>query len=160
MTIFYRILSAIINIGALLFACSLLVLLPLSLAAPPLWLPVFILLAILLYTWNSRKFRYKVLLKNEPVKHSLRDWIRVNGFVAIIFSVFNIPSTISIIISPYKFTESMQEMVKQFGNKFEQNLQPETLRTVSIIMLVYFVALLIHVVWTFSLLKKYKEHFQ
>ena len=88
----------------------------------------------------------------------MRPW-RV-ALVAIVVSLLDIPSAISILANPGRAATSMQETLKQLPSKFEQNVKPETFITMSIIMLIYFVALLIHVLWTFALLKKHKEYFK
>ena len=160
MTVIYKILSVIINLVGLLMGVSLIFILPLALAAPPLWLPTFLLVAIVLYTVFSSRFRNRVLQRQEVVKYNLRDWIRVNGFVAIAFSILNIPTTISILANPMRFAGAMKEMLKQFGDKYEQGFNANNLSTIAAIMLVYFIALLIHVLWTFALMKKYQEFFK
>lgn len=160
MTIIYRILSLFISIIALLLAVSLLFILPLSISVPAMWLPLFILIAIVLYTFFSSRFRVLVLQRQEQVKDSLRDWIRVNGFVTIAFAILNIPTTISILVRPATFEQSMKEMMKQFGEKFEQGFRPEQLGPIAMLMLIYFVSLLVHVLWTFALMKKYHTFFK
>ncbi|MEJ7677802.1 MAG: hypothetical protein WKG06_08030 [Segetibacter sp.] len=49
------------------------------------------------------------------MNHSLRDWIRVNGFVAIVFSLLNIPAIINLIRNPAAYFEATKEFAKQFG---------------------------------------------
>ena len=160
MNIIYQILSFIINVVGIFILMALFFILPLSLAAPAMWFPTFILAAIILYTWFSGRFRHKVLQKQEAVQPSLRDWIRVNGFVAIFFCFLNIPTTIAVLMSPLRFADAMRETLKQFGEKYEQSFKPENLTAASIVMLIYFIVLLVHVLWTFSLMKKHRNFFQ
>jgi hypothetical protein len=160
MTILYRILSFFINLFAFFIAFALFIIIPVSLAVPAMWLPVFLLVAIVLYAWFSTRFRVLVLMRRQTVKHSLRDWIRVNGFVAIAFSFLNILSTISLLRNPALFINAMQEMMNQFDNKLNNGITAENVNTLAVIMLIYFTGLFIHVLWTFALMKKHQEYFQ
>ena len=156
----YKILSIFINIIGCLIAVSLVVIIPLFITVPVLWLPVFLIIAVVLYTWFSNKFRQKVLIRKENVNHSLRDWIRVNGYVAIVFSLLNIPSIINLIHNPASYTEATKEFARQFGQGGKQNFNVQNIQILTSIMLIYFIALSVHVSWTFALLRKNKEYFQ
>jgi hypothetical protein len=90
----------------------------------------------------------------------LRDWIRVNGFVAIAFSILNIPPIITLLRNPAAYIASTREMLKQFGESYQKSFREENVYVLGYIMLVYMVALLIHVLWTFALIKRNKEFFQ
>lgn len=160
MTFTYRTLGLFIGLFSFLFAASLVILVPLALSAPALLLPVFIILSVVLYTWFSRQFRHKVLQRHLQVKHSLRDWVRVNGFVAIIFCVLNIPSVIALLRNPSFFLNNLKEMMKQYPEKMQQEIPISSINMVGYIMLIYFIALLIHVLWTFALIKKHESFFE
>lgn len=160
MEILYKVLSIVISLFAAIFALALLFIIPVSLAVPPLWLPTFLIAAIILYTWFSNKFQKQVLVRHETVKASLRDWIRVNGFVAIGFSILNITSMLALLRNPGQYIAQMKEAFEQLGPEYEQKFKPENLSILAVIMTIYMIALLIHVLWTFSLLKKHQEHFQ
>ncbi len=160
MTFIYRILSFYIDLFSFLFAASLFILLPLALTAPALLLPVFVVVAVVLYSWFSRQFRHKVLQRHLQVKHTLRDWVRVNGFVAIIFSVLNIPSVIALLRNPSFILSNLKEMMKQYPEKMQQEIPMSSINTAGYIMLSYFIVLLIHVLWTFALLKKHESFFE
>ena len=156
----YKILSIFINIIGVFIAVSLVVIIPLFITVPILWLPVFLLIAVVLYTWFSNKFRQKVLIRKENVNHSLRDWIKVNGYVAIVFSLLNIPSIINLIRNPASYAEATKEFAKQFGQAGKQNFNVQNIQVLTYVMLIYFIALFVHVSWTFALLRKNKEYFQ
>lgn len=141
-------------------AISLIVIIPILIIVPVLWLPLFLIIAVVLYTWFSNKFRQKVLIRKEVANHSLRDWIRVNGYVAIVFGILNIPALITLISNPAGYMETTKEFTKQFGQDFEQNFRTENINILTSVMLLYLVVLLVHVFWTFALIKKNKEYFQ
>lgn len=158
--IIYRIIGFFINLIGLLIAVSLLVIVPMFIVVPILWLPMFLIIAVVLYTWFSSRFRKKVLVKEEMVPRSLRDWIKVNGYVAIVFTFINIPPVITLIRNPATYLEATKEFTKQLGQNMQQGFKQETLHTISYVMLVYLIALLVHVLWTFALVRKHEEHFE
>src|SRR5215210_69834 len=160
MLIVYTILSFFINLIGFFIAIALIVIVPIFITVPVLWLPLFLIVAVVLYTWFSNRFRQKVLIRKEAVNHGLRDWIRVNGFVAIVFSLLNIPSIISITKNPAGYFEATKEFTKQFGPGAGQNLKIENIQLLTSVMLVYFIGLFVHVFWTFTLMRKAKEYFQ
>ena len=160
MQIIYRILSFFINLIGFFIAVALIVIIPIFITIPVLWLPMFLIIAVVLYTWFSNRFRQKVLMRKEVVNHGLHDWIRVNGFVAIIFSLLNIPSIINLIRNPASYFEATKEFAKQLGQGAGQNLKIENVQVLTSVMLLYFIALFVHVFWTFTLIKKNKEYFQ
>ena len=156
----YKILSVFINIIGFFIAVSLVVIIPLFIAVPVLWLPMFLIIAVVLYTWYSNRFRQKVLIRKETVNHNLRDWVRVNGYVAIVFSLLNIPSIINLIRNPASYIEATKEFARQFGQAGKQSFNVQNIQVLTYIMLIYFIALFVHVSWTFALLRKNKEYFQ
>jgi H+/gluconate symporter-like permease len=141
-------------------AACLVIIVPIFITAPVLWLPMFLIVAVVLYTFFSRRFSRRVLIRKEFVNSGLRDWIRANGFVAIFFSILNIPAIISLIRNPASYFEATKEFSKQFGRGTEQNFTTANLNILMSVMLLYLVALFIHVFWTFALLRKYKDFLQ
>ena len=160
MLIIYRILSFFINLIGFFIAISLVIIIPVFITVPVLWLPMFLIVAVVLYSWFSSRFRQKVLMRKEVVSHSLRDWIRVNGYAAIIFIMLNVPSIINLIRNPESYAEATKEFSKQFGQGSEQNFKVENIQVLTSVMLAYLIALFIHIFWTFALIKKNDESFQ
>ena len=160
MTIIYRILSIIINVFSALVLLMLLIMLPLAIGAPALLLPVFMLACVVLYSWFSTRFRQQVLRRQLQVNKSLKDWVKVNGYVALFFSFLNISSALAVIRNPNMILDSYKEMMKQFGSKMQQEISVSTITTASYIMLIWVVALAIHIIWTFALIKKNETFFE
>jgi hypothetical protein len=160
MPILYKIFSFIISLFAFFIAMALLILIPVSLAMPPLWFPVFLFVAIVLYTWFSIKMQRLVFIRGEVVKASLKDWVKVNGYVAIVFSILNITPMLALLKNPDAYLASMRETMKQLGPQYQQNFTTQTATTLAIVMIIYLTVLFAHVLWTFTLIKKHEEHFQ
>ena len=152
MTIIYRIFSVIINAVALMLSISLLGSIPMLISSPQTMLSGFLMLAVILYSWFSFKFRREVLQQQKVVKHNLRDWVRVNGIVTLVFSIISIIGILPLLINPQPFIDA----VKNFGVV----MPVKTALGFFYVMLIYAVILLAHILWTFALLKKNKDFFQ
>lgn len=152
MTIIYRILSLIINTVAMMLTLSLVGSIPMLISSPQTLLSAFMMIAVILYSWFSFKFRREVLQKQATVSHSLRDWVRVNGMVTMIFCMISIISIIPLLANPQPFVEA----IKNFGI----TMPLKTITTFCYVMLVYAIVLLAHILWTFALIRKHKAFFQ
>jgi uncharacterized membrane protein len=152
MTILYRILSLIINIVALLLTVSLVGSVMMLISSPQTMLSAFMMVAVILYTWFSFRFRREVMQQQKIVKHSLRDWVRVNGIVTLIFCIISIIGITPMLANPQPFLDAITNMGVIMPVK--------TVLTFCYGMLIYAVILLIHILWTFALLRKHKEFFQ
>lgn len=152
MTIIYKLLSVIVNMVAVFLAASLAMSLPMVFTSPPMLLPAFMMAAIVLYAWFSYKFHRDVLQKQIPVKKSLRDWIRVNGIVTMIYGFILIASMALVYRQPQIFLEQ----INQYGVEFPA----DKLNNVILIFLVLGIVWVVHVLWTFALMKRNKTFFQ
>jgi len=126
--------------------------LPLIFSSPQTMLPGFMMAAVILYSWFSFKFRREVLQQQKVVGHRLRDWIRVNGIVTLVFSGFSIAGIVPLVQNPQVFLDAVKTMGVDMPVKTAMNFFYG--------MLVYAVILFIHILWTFALMKKNKEFFQ
>jgi len=137
---------------ALLLAISLVFSLPMLLSSAITLLSAFMMVAVILYAFFSNRFYQKVLLRQEIVKHKLRDWVRVNGIVTIIFTLIVFLNILFLLKAPQIFTQSLH----QYGIEMPQ----AKINAFLYFMLAYGVVLFVHVLWTFALLRKNKDHFQ
>lgn len=152
MTLFYKVLSFIINVVAMLLSISLIASLPMLISSPLSLLSAFMMIALILYAWYSNQFNKKVLQQQQVVKKSLKDWVKVNGIVTLIFSVIVIIDVIILIGNPQAYVDA----VKNYGVE----MPLKTIAGFLYVMLAYGIILLLHVVWTFFLLKKNSAFFQ
>ena len=152
MTIIYKILSIILNMAGIFLAICLLVSIPLLLASPLNMLSAFMLVCIVLYAFFSARFQRQVLQRQQVVKPSLRDWIRVNGFVSLFYSVVIILGMLMYLKQPQPLTERLQQM--------QINVPASTVTTMLTGLLVFGIVLLVHILWTLALVRKNREYFQ
>lgn len=150
--IFYKILSVIINTVAVLLSFSLLLSIPMLISSPLTMLSAFMMVSIILYAWFSNQFVKKVVNQQQVAKKSLKDWVKVNGIVALIFSMVVIIDVAFLLQNPQAYVEA----VKGYG----VDMPLQTIKTFLSIMLAYGIVLLVHVIWTFTLLKKNQSFFE
>jgi membrane protease YdiL (CAAX protease family) len=150
--IIYRILGLIINAVAMLLTISLVFSIPMWVSSSLTLLSAFLMVAVILYAWYSFKFYREVLLQQKTVKHRLKDMVRVNGIVTLVFSVITFLNVSYLLKNPALFTDSIKNLGVQMPLK--------NITGFFYAMLIYAAILFIHVVWTFALLKKNKDYFQ
>ena len=90
--------------------------------------------------------------QQQVVKHSLRDWVRVNGMVTMVFCVISILGILPLLRNPQVFTDALKNMSVQMPLKSVTGFFYG--------MLAYAIILFIHILWTFTLLKKYEKFFE
>lgn len=152
MNIIYRLISLIINFIATLLAVSLVFSIPMLFSSPITMLSAFMMIAVILYSWFSFQFRRQVVQQRQAVGHSLRDWVRVNGIVTLVFSFMTIISVLPLLQNPQSFTDALKGMGYQVPLKSISGLFYG--------MLGYAIILVVHILWTFALMKKHQEFFQ
>ena len=163
----YRLLSFILLPFGIMFGIEDLSFLFSALGNPPLLLSVFLLACIVIYIFSSFIFLYKAILKSTPCKRSLRDLIRVNAIVSIIFCLLCILSCSFFIVlfnDPTLLAAFTKQISTQSKSSFPFNFNdPEFLaaakRSVAI-MLPFSLLLLIHIIISFRMMKRFIHLFQ
>lgn len=153
MFIAYRIIGIFLNVVAVMLAISLLMSFAVIFTSPLNMLSAFLIISIILYTWFSNKFSKQVLQLKQPVKHSLRDWVRVNGIVALVYSTLAGTAAVYLIYYPNLITELLKNLPSNVP------VQEADVRNLFIFMLVYAIFMIIHILLTFYYLKMNKEFF-
>jgi len=160
----YRVLAYIMLPFALLFSLLAVITLFVALANPALFIGVFMLAAFCIYYFCTFRFLHAGILQKRIQKHKLRDWIKVNAYVAMPFGVVNFMQSTTIITKPSLLNESigqMMEMQQQMGFPVYQNANLSAmLMGLLYVMLVFSVILLVHITLSFLLLKKYQIIFE
>ena len=84
-------------------------------------LPLFVVVATLLYILFSFEFYQKGLRFNLPFKPERKDWIKVNAFVALAWSLLLIGQAVYFWVQP----EVINEFLGQFENIMKEMGNPE-----------------------------------
>lgn len=150
--VIYRIFSLFINFIAAMLAISLVFSIPALISSPLTLLSAFIIVAIILYTYNSYKFFRNAVVREEAVPASLRDWVRVNGIVSLIFCLILLIEIPVLLQQPQLYTEALQS----FGGQVPEG----SIQSFFIVMLVYAIVLIVHILMTFRMMRLNKHLFQ
>jgi hypothetical protein len=132
-----------------------------ALANPKMLLSVFLLGGVVVYYFTAFNFFNKGVLHAKPLKHSLKDWVRVNAFVSIALSALIIINSIGALMNP----STLKDAIHQFLSMQKANVAISEASMVKFLngfiygMIAVFVLLLVHVFLTFRLLKQYKHVF-
>lgn len=151
----YRILSFLVGIFSVFFAMFLAIMLPLAFVAPGLLLIVFAFLCVVLYVRFASRFHVRVIVMQQNFTRRQKDWLQANGIVAGILSVLCIFSGLEQLKNLPSALTQIQEMQKDYYNQV--TITTQQLKTWFIILLAIFSTLLIHIVWTFALVRANKH---
>ncbi len=159
----YRVVTYILVAFAAVMCIVALFALLVSFANPSMFLPVFMLAGVIIYTFTSFYFDRKGIQKGIACKPSLRDWIRVNAFVTIAFSVTTLIDSINFLSHPALINDFSKQMMKSQPSYASAGITQaylvHFLKTAFYIICSYCVLLLLHVAATFTLLKRYRYLF-
>ena len=157
----YRILSYILLPVAVLIGILTAFMLMVAFANPTLLLVVFLFASVVIYVIASFIFLQKGIDQKQPCKHALKDWIKVNAIVSIIFCVMFLAQSIFLLGNSKLLNEALQQMITQ-----QQSMMvlPEAtyfkmLKGVLYFFLIFCSLLLAHIVLSFRILKTYGKMF-
>ncbi len=159
----YKILSIVLLPFAVLFGFSTLVALLVSLANPAILLPVFIMACFVIYTVSSMIFLQKGITKMQPCKASLKDWIKVNGYVCIFLGSMMFINSISLLASKKADIKLIADQMVASEMMQQQHITTgmvlNMIETLSYVLMVFAAVLMLHVYMSFRYLKKYEHVF-
>lgn len=158
----YRVLSFLLLPVALLFSMAVLVFLRAAFSNPAMLIPLFLMACIAIYTFAALNFLIKGIDGKKYLGRSSKEWIKVNAFVSIIFTLMMISQCIVFLIHP----EMLQQLVVQAKQNAGTDLKlsdtafESYLRATSYFFLVYAIVLFIHILMSFQYIKLYNYLFQ
>lgn len=134
-----------------------------ALANPIMLLGVFILACVVIYSISAFIFLKKGIDQTKPVNPNLKDWIRVNAFVTLVFVFQGLIEAVMKILNPVLLKQTVTDVYAM-----QQQMMPSgateanmlgMMKTAVWVSVVLSVLLLTHVILTFRLLKLYKNIF-
>ena len=154
----YGLLYIILLPFAFMLGLSVLTSLPLALSAPIFLIPVFIMACFVIYTVATLIFYVKAIQQQKACKPSLRDLIRVNAFVVIVPTVLFVLNGVVAVMQP----ALVNNAINQFKEMQQQPLpvSPQVITAMLYALLVFAIVMLIHIIYTFRLLRDYKTAFE
>lgn len=158
----YRVLSFLLLPVAILFSMVVLVFLRAAFANPAMLIPLFLIACITIYTFAALNFLIKGIDGKKYLGRSSKEWIKVNAFVSIIFTLLMISQCIVFLMHP----EMLQQLVAQAKQNAGTDLKLSDaafgsyLRATSYFFLVYAIVLFVHILMSFQYIKLYNYLFQ
>lgn len=143
------------------FTC--LFMLIIALSNPAALLPLFVMACIVIYTVSSFIFLQKGIKNAKPCKQSLKDWIKVNAYVAMLLAGLMLIESIGLFANPNLLRTGLEEAMRLQ----QQSLPPQitfgimlkAMKIILICMSIFSTVLIIHILLTFKLLKTFKYVF-
>ncbi len=133
-----------------------------ALGNPTLLISVFLNACLVIYIIASFMFFTKGIDNNQPCKPVLRDWIRINGIISLVFYLLVTFMFVAIKMQPSLLNDAMNQMEAQGGTP--PGVSMEELKSATINAVTYFlilsIAIVVHAIITFHLLRVYKSLFE
>jgi hypothetical protein len=158
----YRILSYILLPVAALLAFLTLLALIVSLGNVAMLFSAFITGATVIYIFSSFSFLQNGIDRQAACKPKLKDWIKVNGYVALFFAVMGLIQGIVVLSNPGATKMIMDNFMTMQATELkapEMALMLKIMKAVLWFMVVFSAILLFHISTTFKLLRQYKHVF-
>jgi len=159
----YRVLSYILLPVVILLAAFDVVALFVALSNPPMLLGVFMVACVAFYVFGSFRFFNNAVVLGKNCKPSLKDWVKVNAIVTLIFALMMLFQVAVILMNPALLQKALDETAAQMQGSTAQPFSKETLLSTAKGFMYFFmilsVILIIHIVITFRYLKQYRNLF-
>lgn len=157
----YRVISYVLIIVAGFLGFASLFALLIALANPALLLYVFIVAAVVLYSFTSFQFLQTGIRQGHSFRPGYKDFIKVNGYVSLVFVVQVVLSFIIIQTNPKLLQEQVNQVAAMQGpaNQLPADLRFKMMHAMNWALFVYALVLGYHIFSTFRLLRKHAQLF-
>jgi len=161
MITFYRILSYILLFFAFFLALGVLMMLGLAFSNPAILFTLFIVTAVVLYSFSSYQFFRKGIQRGQSFKKSKKDFIKVNAYVALFFACINFIQSFTVILDPSLLSEMLKQVstIQQQTTGMSGDQLFVFIRILLWVFLFYALSLGAHIYFTFRFLKQYRGLF-
>ena len=134
-----------------------------ALANPTLLFVVFIIAGFVIYTFSSLRFLVRHIDLNKQAKPSLKDWIKVNGYVTIFLGVSFFMNAMTVFFSSEATLRQLLSQFLETQPTVPAMLTPELfitmMKSVAWVLLFISVLVMAHIPMNFRLLKQYQYLF-
>ena len=159
--IIYKILSFLLLPVAALLAMNCLAAIVIALANPPILITVFLFACIAIYIIASYLFLTRGIDRNSPRKPVLRDWIRINGFITLLLGIVGSVMFTGVTLKPADAKMMLDQLQAQnhmqlgIGIAEFQKILNGFMKAMAVISIV----LVVHVLITFHLMRRFRYLF-
>jgi hypothetical protein len=157
----YRIFSYFLLIIAAILGIAALFALFIALSNPALLLSVFVIVAVVIYSIASFLFLINGIDGKRQLQQKLRDWIKVNAYVAVVFVIMNIFQSIAVLQNPVILSDAVKQVsdMQQSNSPVSAAFMLRIMKAVVWFLLFYAVVLGVHISFTFRYLRQYAHLF-
>jgi hypothetical protein len=132
-------------------------------APGPFLIVTFLAACLVIYSVLSAMFGRMVLMMQQPIRATLKDWIKINDYISLVVSALVFLGTLPYIGNPGAIKAAIDTVVKQHPElmrNYETSITPTQL--MAVFRGAFFLSLLItaHCIWTLKLVKKYRGFFK
>ncbi|MBR2647335.1 MAG: hypothetical protein IKD55_00700 [Sediminibacterium sp.] len=164
MLLIYRIFSFLMIPVALIFGLMGIIIFFMAISTNPAFLLMaFVLICYTIYCFTSLQFLIKVIIRQNTVSSSLKDWIKVNAYGAAFISVMFILSALqSFSTSDITLRQQLSTMLEaqpQLGKQISVDVLFRMFKGVSAFLLIVGSISLAHVFISFKLMRQYASKF-
>jgi hypothetical protein len=117
-------------------------------------LVLFISASMVIYSILTNMFSRLVLMLGQPMRHALKDWIKVNTYVTLIFCGLCLISGLPLLFVPGQIALMLQQ--------YPPDIRPSADQMRSLVegLMVFAVLGFIHTIWTLRLVRRYHSVFK
>ena len=133
-----------------------------ALSNPAMLLPLFIIAAVVMYTFSSYRFYRSGINGDKTFPKKNKDFIKVNGFVALGFSSLSLIQGVVVMSSKKAINEVIDNLVKMAQvQAYSLSIVQATKYTYISLSISIFISIVLisHILICFNLLKKYENKF-
>ncbi len=158
----YRILTYVLLPVAAFIGIITIFMLMIALANPSILLVVFLFASVTIYVITSFIFLQKAIDQKQLCKHALKDWIKVNAFVSIVFCMLFLIQSVTLLSDAKLLNEALQQAIAQQQNMMvlPQASYLKMVKGILYLFLIFSSLLLVHIVVTFRFIKAYSQMFK
>ncbi len=147
---------------AVIFSIFIILLIGAAISNPPILVPLFLLICIVIYSFVSLKFLINGIDGKKYLGKTLKDLLKINALISIPFAILMISQCIIFIMHPDVLHQLTIQTMKTAGTevKMDETQVENYLRIVSYFFLVYAIVLGLHILMSFKYLRQYNYLFQ
>jgi len=161
--VYYRVVSYVLIGIAVLFSFFDLFFLLMALAQPSVFLVVFVVTSVIIYSFASFSFLIRGIQNGRQSKPSAKDWIKVNAYVSIAFGALSLVQGIAFLSDPGNMAMVIKQMYQMQGQMKMAGVSDQdiraTIKGMLYIYMGYSLLLLSHVYITLRYVKEYAHLF-
>lgn len=134
-----------------------------AIANPPVLLDVFITACAVVYFIGAFIFFWRTIVCQKTCKKIIKDLIKINGYISVLFTTKIILAFIALMIDPTVLKATIDAAMAQNAATFPAAITSEMVIKFAwlfmILLTIYATVLLIHIIITFRLLKEFASSF-